>query len=411
MKIKKILIILILITSSSMIGCSSSISSEDKVIDSVVIDEDAKETANSNNVININKIAITENLIDKNGVISRDVERLIEIQYTEDFGEGEGTIYQSQFPKLYISSLSIGTITDEIQDNRNIVYWENKDIDGRLLIEYMGSGETFKILKDNKVYMVDNNYNLKEITAYKKLIEETNGDINRFEQSYDGNLDIYYMDNNNDKIGIIDTLNDKYYEINKRKLGNIENYRLNILMAEKDKIYVSLIDTANEAASILGYIENNKLITFFDRKSTIKVKITGDVVYSTNNILFSGAVEDDYGIWNYNIESKKLEKQLELKYNSSYFKVSKDKSFIIITNTNSYEDFNISLARINDKLETSNFQELTNSILPNVSNDKWFTISGWSNKSDKFYVKYVDSKIVDGGQKIEDIYYEIYEVK
>ena len=239
MKIKKILIILILITSSSMIGCSSSISSEDKVIDSVVIDEDAKETANSNNVININKIAITENLIDKNGVISRDVERLIEIQYTEDFGEGEGTIYQSQFPKLYISSLSIGTITDEIQDNRNIVYWENKDIDGRLLIEYMGSGETFKILKDNKVYMVDNNYNLKEITAYKKLIEETNGDINRFEQSYDGNLDIYYMDNNNDKIGIIDTLNDKYYEINKRKLGNIENYRLNILMAEKDKIYVS----------------------------------------------------------------------------------------------------------------------------------------------------------------------------
>ena len=136
MKNKKILIILILITSSLIIGCSNSISSEDKVIDSVVIDEDAKETANSNSVININKIAITENLIDKNGVILRDGERLIEIQYTEDFGEGEGTIYQSQFPKLYISSLSIGTITDEIQDNRNIVNWENKDINGRKTVDY-----------------------------------------------------------------------------------------------------------------------------------------------------------------------------------------------------------------------------------------------------------------------------------
>ncbi len=412
MKNKKILMVLILITSSLMIGCSNGISSEDKVIDSVVIDENAKSTVNSNNRINITKILTTENLNEtRSGAMLREDEKLVEIQYNEDFEETKGTIYQSQFPKLYISNLAIGSITEKVVDNRNIVNWENKDINGQLLIEYMGFAENFKVLKNNKVYKTDSNYNLKEITAYKKLIEETNEDINRFEQSYDGNLDIYYMDNNNNKLGIIDTLNDKYYEINKRKLGNVENKRLNILMAEEGKIYVSLTDTANEAPSILGYIENNKLTTFFNEKSEIKIKVTGDVIYSNNNILFSGAVESDYGIWNYNIESKKLEKQLELKYLSSFFKVSKDKSYIIITNTNSYGDFNISLARINGNLKISNIQELTNSILPNVRDDKWVTISGWSNNDSKFYVKYVESKSVDGEGKIDDIYYEVYEVK
>lgn len=412
MKIKKIFIGLLIITSYTWVGCSNNISKEDKVIESIVIDEDTRITASTNNNFNVTKLLKTENLSgNKNAAIIRKDGKLVEINYKSDYGEREGTIYQSQFPKLYIDSIDIGTITEEIENDRNIVKWENKEISGQLLIEYMGDGENFKVLKDNKVYMLDNNYNFKEITAYKELLDKTNGDMNRFEGSYDKNLDIYYMDNSNNKLAIIDTLNDKYYEINKKNIGNIENKILNILTIENDKIYVSLTDTADETSSIIGYIQNNKLTTFFNEESTIKVKVTGDVLYSNNNLLFSGYVEDNYGIWNYNIESKKLEKQIELKYDYSYFKINKDKNFIIITNTNSRGSFNISLAIINSSFKISNIQELTNSVLSEISDNNWLTISGWSNEDNKFYVQYINSKNIDGGLKIDDIYYEIYEVK
>ena len=184
-------------------------------------------------------------------------------------------------------------------------------------------------------------------------------------------------------------------------------------MAEDNKIYVSLPDIANKEVSILGYIENNKLITFFDEDSEIKVKVTGDVVYSNNNILFSGYVEDSYGIWSYNIETKKLEKQIQLKYDYSYFKVSKDRNFIIISNmdTDSIENYSVSLARIDGDFKISNIQELTNSILSNRSSSNGISVIAWSNNGNKFYVSYVKTKKIDGGEKIDDVYYEIYEVK
>lgn len=411
MKIKKIFMGLIIVTLSTGIGCSNSISKKDNVIESIVIDEDTRITASENSNFNVTKLLKTENLSgSRNGAMLRGDGKLIELKFKEDLEEGKETIYQSQFPKLYIDGINIGTITEKREEDRNIVSWENKEITGQLLIEYMGDGENFKVLKDNKVYMLDNSYNLKEIMAYKELIDKTNGDITRFGGSYDKNLDIYYLDNSNNKLGIVDTLNDKYYEINKKSIGNIENKRLDILTIEDDKIYVSLTDTSNETPSIIGYIENNKLITFFDEESTIKIKVTGDVLYSNDNILFSGYVEDKYGIWNYNIESQKLEKEVKLKYDHSYFKISKDKNFIIITNTNSNGSFNISLARINSNLKISNIQELTNSILPEISDDNWLTVKGWSQEGKKFYVQYVNSKNVDDGIKIDDIYYEIYEV-
>ncbi|MDI9216732.1 MULTISPECIES: hypothetical protein [Clostridium] len=414
MKNKKLSILLIAFTSIVMIGCSNKISLEDRVIDSVVIDEDAKDTAISNDGFNIVKLVTTENLHgNKSGAMIRNDDKLIEIQYSEDFGENKGTIYQTQFPKLYIDSLEVGTITDDVENDRNVVSWERKEVRGQLLAEYMGTGGLFRILTDNKVYMLDNNYNFKEITAYKKLIEETNGDINRFQQSYDGKLDIYFLDEENGihKMVLIDTVNDNYYEISGEVMQDIRERQLNILMAEDDKIYISLSDTTNEKPTIIGYFENNKLNTFFDEESTIKVKVTGDVVYSNDNILFSGDVEDEFGVWRYNIKTKQLEKELELKYDYSYFKLNEDKDFVIITNTDLNGSFNMSLARINDNLKISNIQIMTNSILTDITNDNWLSVIGWSNNGNRFYVNHVKSKNVDGGIKIDDSYYEIYEVK
>lgn len=129
MKKKKLLIWLMIITSSIIIGCTSKISNEDKVIDSVVIDEEAKDTANKNNKINITKIATTENLVgSKNVSILRSDGKLVHINFNEETEIND--ISTVQFKKQYISSLSIGTITDEIQNNRNVVTWENKDING-----------------------------------------------------------------------------------------------------------------------------------------------------------------------------------------------------------------------------------------------------------------------------------------
>jgi hypothetical protein len=45
----------------------------------------------------------------------------------------------------------------------------------------MGSSENFRILKDNQVYMLDDNCETKEIIAYKKVLEDTNRNIIRFQ--------------------------------------------------------------------------------------------------------------------------------------------------------------------------------------------------------------------------------------
>lgn len=409
MKNKKLLIGLMIITSSIMIGCTSKISSEEKVIDSVVIDEEAKETSNSNNKINITKVVTTENLIERKVSMLGSDDKLIQINFSEPREIND--ISTVQFKKQYIKSVSIGTITDEIQNNRSVVTWENKEIDGQLITEDALTGGKFKILKDDKVYTLDENYNLKEFAEYEKIIKDTNVDRNTFKSTFDDNLEIYYKDNY-EKMLIVDTVNSKYYEVDSKLLDNFKYKQQNILMAEDNKIYVSLTDREKKEVSILGYIENNKLITFFDEDSEIKVRVTGDVVYSKNNILFSGYVEEDYGIWNYNIETKKLEKQLQLKYDYSYFKISKDKKFIIISNMDHIftENNNISLARIDENLKISNIQELTNSILPKIGNDKWLQVTGWSDSGNKFHVSYTNYKNVDSGLEVDDVYYEIYEV-
>ncbi|MGN0025394.1 MAG: hypothetical protein ACI33I_00120 [Clostridium sp.] len=282
MKNKKLLIGLMLITSSVMIGCSNKISNEEKVIDSVVIDEDAKETDNK---INISKVATTENL---NGTLNEEIlideESLIKIQYSDGIGYEEGEIYQSQFPKIYIDSLPIGTITEEVKNKRNIINWRNKEINGQLIVDYMGSGDNFRIKKNDKVYILDKNYNLKEITAYKKLIEETNGNLNRFQSSEDGNLDIYFFDEGNgiEKMAIIDIINNKYYELTGEAIDIIKDKFRNVLAIDNEKIYILLEEGTS---TTIGYIEDNKFNIVLDKKSGIDIWVQGGIIFSNNKIL------------------------------------------------------------------------------------------------------------------------------
>lgn len=176
MRNKKISILLIIIAATILVSCSTKVSNEEKVIDTVVIDENAKETAKANDSFNVVKVKTTENLSneDKYSETLMDNGKLIRIKYDLGDNQNEGTINQPQFPKLYIEGIDVGTITDETYNNRNKISWDKKDIEGQLITGYMG-GYNVKILKDNKVYMFDNNSELKEIKAYERLIEEKNG--------------------------------------------------------------------------------------------------------------------------------------------------------------------------------------------------------------------------------------------
>lgn len=411
MVIKKIFIGLIIITLSTGVGCSNSISKENKVIDTVVIDENAKGTDKSNNNFNVEKLLTTENLSgNKNGAIIRKNDKLIEINYSSDYGEGEETIYSTQFPKLYIDSLDIGTITDKKENDRNIVSWENKDISGQLIVDYKGFTENFRILKDDKVYMLDDNCETKEITAYKRLLEDTNGNIIRFQSSEDGKFDIYYFDKGNgiEKIAIIDTIRDKYYELTGEVIDVIKNNSISVLTNEDDKIYI-LFD--NGTSTTIGYVEDNKFNTILDNKTGIDIWVQGGIVYSNNKILFSGFVEEKYGVWRYDLDTKELTKEVEVDYLYSFLKINKEKDIILIENIGVQDERNISIANINDNLEISNIKDFTNIILDNKNYSEGSSIKGWSNDGNKFYVQYINSNSSEGGLKIDDIYYEIYEVE
>lgn len=411
---KKISILLISIASTILVSCSTKVLNEDKVIDTVVIDENAKETAKANDSFNVVKVKNTENLIneDQYSEILMDNGKLIRIKYNLGDNQNEGTINQPQFPKSYIEGLEIGTITDEIDNNRNKISWDKKDIQGQLITGYMDR-HNIRILKDNKVYMLDDNYELKEIKAYEKLIKDKNGDLNRFDSSYDGKLDIHYFDDGNgiEKIVVIDPINDKYYEIKGDIINDFINKKLNILSIENEKIYVSILDSMSEADSIVGYIENNKLYTFFEIESAIEVKAGMDVIYSNNNILFSGYVEGDYGLWRYDIDKKELYKEANLKYTNNSSTLNRDKNLMVISSYDSYGKQHISLARVKQNLEISNIQDITDIIAPtkDIKLNRKF-LRGWVD-SNKFYVECGDYEMIDNEETLVDNYYEVYELK
>ena len=409
MRNKKISILLISIAATILVSCSTKVQNEDKVIDTVVIDENAKETSKANDSFDIIKLQTTENIRndEKYSEALLDNGKLLHIDYLED-GYGSNI----QFPKVYINSIEVGTITDETNNNRNKISWDKKDIQGQLITGYMDR-HNVRILKDNKVYMFDNNSELKEIKAYEKLIKDTNGDLNRFESSYDGNLDIYYFNNDNgiEKIVVIDTRNDKYYEIKGDIINSFKNKRLNILSLEDEKIYVTIVDTTAEADSIVGYIENNKLYTFFEIESAIEVKAGMDVIYSNNNILFSGYVEGDYGLWRYDIDKKELYKEANLKYTNNLSTINKDKNFIVISSYDQYGNQNISLARVKQNLEIANIQDITDIIVSKKDNNfNWRSLRGWVD-SNKLYVECGDYEMINNEKTLVDNYYEVYEVK
>lgn len=401
---KKIFIGLIIIASFATVGCSKNISKENKVIDSVVIDEDAKGTANSTKNITVTKALTTENLSnnEKQGSIIMENGKLLYINYTED-GYNKSTV---QFPKLYISSIEIGTITDEVYEGRNIIKWDKKDIEGQLLTGYMDRNN-IRILKDNKVYMLDDNCELKEIKSYKRLLEETNGDLNRFDSSENKKLDIYSLDKGNgiEKKYVIDTVNDNYYEISGNALEKIKEGYYKFISISDNKIYITIANKAKKEEKKLGYVENNEFYNILP--DDMNIKISGGVGVYNDKILFSGYVEGENGIWSYDINKKNLVRVI-VSHDDRYFNIdiNNDNSMVAIAGRNENypkDAFNLTMLSISNKSEMS--------ILENISihqeSDEFIMPGGWSKDGKKFYLSIAKT---GSDNKIES-YYEVYEVK
>lgn len=420
---RKILVGILIAVFLMPTGCSNNKSKEDGVNDSIVIDDNTKETINSKSEIKvslISKIRIETYIDGKKEIgVNNQTRTSINgkiIDYIYSLDPGENPVIQ--FRKGYLNSLKIGIITSDKDEesNFNIVNWEERNIEGQILSEYM-NGEEIRIVKDKKVYKLDNNGELKEIKAYEKLVKENGDNLNRFESHGNGNLDLHYVgDENNLKIAIVDIEEDKYYEFNKKDIEILKDKTLKVLTIEENKIYIGL-GNQEENTFTIGYIENNKFYDLFSKEEETDKSILGEqffnnfllsfenrILLSGDRILFSGSVEGINGIWNYDIKNKKLIKVIELneeKYLSFYLSKDKSKVFIKDFGENSKTN-NFSIANINENLEISN---LTN-IYSWQDQVGFKMFRGWSEDSKEFYLSSFDVS-----DSISSDYYEVYRIE
>lgn len=142
----------------------------------------------------------------------------------------------------------------------------------------------------------------------------------------------------------------------------------------------------------------------------IDVKVIGGAIYSNGKILFSGYAEDKNGIWNYDINTKKLVKQIDVSDGSLFnFSLNPTKDKIMMTG-GSYEEENIkftmNLASINENLELSNLTSVVSS--KNKNGIK--SLAGWSDDGNEFYLYTSMQRYKDVIGPME-ISYEIYKIK
>lgn len=406
---------MIITSSISIFGCSNSIETkEDKVLDTIIVDEDTKSTTADNSELKIIMTAKTEG-INVNGMASGfgiHCNGKI-IYYTHSLENKEDT--EVQFPKLTLDTLEIGKISDEkdSETGLNKINWEKKNESGRLLSPYM-TYEIPRLLKDNKVYKFNTSGELEEITAYEPLVKKLGENLNRFEDSYlNGQIDLYWVgDTHSRAMGIVDTKENKYYEIDGEVLNVLTDRSISILGIENNKIYASLTDSSAPYKSTIGYFENNEFTTLISPNNEINIDIKGDIIYSNGKILFSGYVENKNGIWNYDIESEKLFNELEIEDETFFnFNINKQKDKIALSGhdyTNGSNKYTLNIGLINENLEIDN---LSNVILTeSKSKSKIKSFEGWSEDGKLFYL---NSSLPDEENVISNsvnISYEVYEI-
>lgn len=403
---KKFLLWVLTITSIMTIGCSNKASKEDDYIDSVIIDENTRKTIDSEAEISVSQVAKIK--IDTSELYSGTFINGI-VQYYE-YSIDRKTDPFSQFPKHYLETLRIGTITNEKDENNlNIINWEDKNIKGQMLVPYI-YGNRFLIFKDNKIYNFGEKGDLIELKAYETLIKDNPEYLNRFEPHGNRDINLHYIgEEDNLKLAIVDIEKYEYYELYKNDFEIFKDNSFKILGVEDNKIYI-MIGNLEKANFTIGYIEDNKLYDLFPKGGEIEIlglrglfSDDNKFFISDNKILFSGLVGDlnSDAIWNYDIKNKKLVKIIDLGANKDLsFYINKDKSKIIIRdyeyNTNTY---NFRIANINEEFQISNLTNLAS--IKQEEGIKTEILVEWASNGEEFYLRSYDD---------ENVFYDIYKI-
>ncbi len=391
MKRKYLVSLLAMVMILISVGCSKE-SSENVVLETekVVIDENTKVKKNED--FQIRKV--TEVELPDTGAIYRIAyikENIIQL------------IYQNEDD--IIREVSIGKL-----DGDNKVSWTYKNIEGKSYSANSYNGiYSNRIKKDNKVYAINKYGELEEVTIYTKLIEEQGNLLYYAHDSYrNGTIDTVLVGSEKEqKFALIDIPNEKYYVIPKELRSNDKNGGLReILGIEGDKIYVNYqyvegyysddFDPTQEhdTKNTIGYIENNKFTKILSDNDGIEIDTRGEMIYENGRILFSGFAEGKNGIWNYDIDNKKLKNVVEVESGTFFtFHISENKDKVIISSLkpalekDEKRNDNLSIANINDKLEITN---ITN-IITNTEESYCKIFEGWTNDDKTFYIRSIVS--------------------
>lgn len=426
MKRKCLIITMLIATTVSFVGCFEK-NTEDghQVLESIVLDHDAKATGSKNTKLDIEMIVKTEGISEEGnswGTLIND-----KIIYYTIAPEEEGNANLT-FQNWYLDSVRIGDITDDKdkETGLNKIKWQDIDLYGIVFQDYTNSRE-IRVIEDNKGYKFNSKGELEEIEVYEKFLKKY-GEGNRQFVSYaSGTIDLYGVGYDTEpKIVLLDIINNESYEIavetfndindeHFKNIPDITDRTLVVLGVEDNRIYVSLeaISTSTymrEESSIIGYIEGNKFTPILSSNMGIDVNIIGGAIYSNGRVLFSGYAEDKNGIWNYDINTKKLVKQLDVSDGSLFnFSLNPTKDKIIMTGGN-YEEENIkfimNLASINKNLELSNLTSVVSS--KNKSGIK--SLAGWSDDGSEFYL-YTSMQRYKDVIGPMDTSYEVYKIK
>lgn len=398
-----------MITSISLVTVSCSqkaIGTADKAVESVVIDENTKETTNNKNEIITTLVAKVEKVNSSNSTINGKISSYNFTVTNNEVGATGGEI-------LTLNQFKIGTILDDKnEDGLNRISWEEKSIKGKLLSTRMMSGST-RILDNDKVYKSDSNGELKEIKSYQKIIKGNQNNLNYISPNLDGTLDMYYEQSDLKKMSVIDVENDRYIEINGNELDILNGKLVDLLGVEGDRVYVRFYGMVpDETSTTVGYFENNIYSEIFSTTDIINMETMGDMIYSNGRILFSGLAENKNSIWNYDIENKRLVREIDVEGNtpvSLYPNKNKDK--IIIRGMDYVDGKNMckfSIAELDKNLEIS---KLT-SVVSNGNETGYFKdFSGWSDDGNEFYLYLL---VIDRETQQANygyIYYEVYKVE
>lgn len=407
--VKRKILLILMITSISLVTVSCSqkaIGTADKAVESVVIDENTKETTNNKNEIITTLVAKAEKVNSSNSTINGKISSYNFTVTNNEVGAIGGEI-------LTLNQFKIGTILDDKnEDGLNKISWEEKSIKGKLLSTRMMSGAT-RILDNDKVYKSDSNGELKEIKSYQKIIKGNQNNLNHISPNLDGTLDMYYEPNDLKKMSVIDVENDRYIEINGNELDVLKGKLVDLLGVEGDRVYVRFYGMVpDETSTNVGYFENNIYTEIFSTTDIINMETMGDMIYSNGRILFSGLAENKNSIWNYDIENKRLVRELDVEGNTPvWLYPNKNKDKIVIKGMDYVEGKNIckfSIAELDKNLEIS---KLT-SVVANGNETGYFKdFAGWSDDGNEFYLYLL---VIDRETQQANcgyIYYEVYKVE